>query len=311
MPTAIAHPNIALIKYWGKQDKPGNIPATPNLSLTLSELSTETTLSPADTDELWLNGEQTQDMKVARFLAAVRNHYPLEAVRIDSANNFPTGAGLASSASGFAALVCAINAHLDLGLDAATLSEWARLGSASAARSLFGGYVALIPPQWRAEPIAEASHWPLKVVVGVTSTQKKDISSTKGMSLTKETSPFYSAWVDGAGDDFADAADAIAKKDFEQLAAVSELNCLKMHSIMLTTKPTLAYWNAATVDAMQCIRDLRDQGNGVFFTIDAGPQIKAICLPEAAAEVQRQLEQVPGVLSTTLCGLGPGAYISE
>ncbi len=309
MTTAVAHPNIALVKYWGKQDKPGNLPATPNLSITLDTLQTETTVEAAERDEFLLNGKAVQDAKVGRFLGALRNRYPLPAYRIQSENNFPTGAGLASSASGFAALMCAINADAGLNMDAEIMSEWARIGSASAARSCFDGFVALVPPLWRAQRLAPASHWPLSVVVAVTSSEAKTVSSTQGMERSRETSAFYNAWVRASGDDFACASDAINQRDFEQLAEVAEVSCLKMHSVMLTSKPTLIYWNAATLACMEEVRRLRSTGTPVFYTIDAGPQVKAVCLPEAKESVAQSLGSIPGVQQTIECGLGDGARV--
>ncbi|MEM9623310.1 MAG: diphosphomevalonate decarboxylase [Pseudomonadota bacterium] len=307
--TARAHPNIALVKYWGKQDKPGNIPATPNLSITLSGLYTETRISTQDTDEFWLNGRQVTDSKVQRFLAALRNHHSVAPLKIESSNNFPTGAGLASSASGFAALITAINSHAHLGLNAELMSEWARQGSASAARSLFAGYVALVPPLWRAQQFAPAEHWPLAVVVAITSRATKDVSSTKGMEISRKTSPYYNAWLRSSGDDFARASDAITQRDFSALADVAELSCLKMHSVMLTSSPTLSYWNEATLACMDCVRELRSGGCEVFFTIDAGPQIKAVCIPDCADQVNAALQAIPGVQETMVCGLGPAAHV--
>ena len=131
MPTAVAHPNIALVKYWGKQDKPGNLPATPNLSITLDTLRTETTIAEAQSDTFVLDGEQVEDAKLAAFLAVIRANFDIPKLTIASDNNFPTGAGLASSASGYAALMLAINELAELSLDREHLSEWARRGSAS------------------------------------------------------------------------------------------------------------------------------------------------------------------------------------
>ena len=309
--TAVAHPNIALVKYWGKQGKPGNIPATPNLSITLGTLRTETTVKPAETDQITLNGKVVGDPKISQYLATLRDEFPIPPLSIDSKNNFPTGAGLASSASGFAALTHAIDALCGLDMDPETQSGWARQGSASAARSLMGGYVALTPPMWMAQQLAPAEHWPLAVVVAICDTGKKSVGSTEGMQRSRATSPFFSNWVENAADDFANASDAIAQKDFAQLAAVSELSCLKMHSVMLTSQPTLAYWLPATIAAMECIRQLRSNGTPVFFTIDAGPQVKAVCLPEAVNEVAEALANTAGVLNTLRCSLGPGAYLVE
>jgi diphosphomevalonate decarboxylase len=309
MTTAVAHPNIALVKYWGKQDKPGNLPVAPNLSVTLDSLITETSVTEHIRDEVLLDGTSRRDAKIEAFVADLRQQFDLPPMRIDSRNNFPTGAGLASSASGFAALMTAVNHHFDLDLDRGVVSEWARRGSASAARSVFSGFVALLPPLWRAYSVASPEHWPLKIVVAIVDERAKTVSSTQGMRHSRDTSPFYSAWVEQGSDDYSEAADAIASQDFDGLAHIAEHNCLKMHSVMLTSRPALRYWNAATVTCMESIIALRNRGTPVFFTIDAGPQVKAVCLPEAAENVERELAAVPGVKRTVVCGLGDGARV--
>ncbi len=309
--TAQAHPNIALVKYWGKQSKPGNLPATPNLSITLSNLTTTTRIQEGKKDEIHLNGEQIEDAKIGRWLQTLRSELEIPSLIINSENNFPTSAGLASSASGFAALITAINAHCVLGLNEEMRSNWARQGSASAARSIHGGFVALVPPQWEAMRLASCSHWPLEVVVAVTSRAAKVVNSTQGMQRSKQTSPFYNAWLRGAAEDYSSAAQAISLRDFTQLTQVAELSCLKMHSLMLTSSPTLSYWTPASIACMDCIRALREQGHQVFFTVDAGPQIKAVCTPESRPAVSAALARVPGVLEIIDCGLGEGAQIIE
>jgi diphosphomevalonate decarboxylase len=309
MTTATAHPNIALIKYWGKQDAPGNIPVAPNVSITLSNLTTTTAVCEHHQDEFWLNEERVVDTKLEGFLADLRREFSIAPVKIESTNNFPTGAGLASSASGFAALITALNHHAKLRLDIATMSQWARRGSASAARSLMCGYVSLTPPAWRAEQVAAPEHWPLHVVVAVTSTAPKSIGSTAGMRISRDTSPYFPAWVATGANDFDDAVQAIAQRDFDKLAATAELSCLKMHSVMLTSVPTLAYWNPATVACMDAVRSLRAAGTAVFFSIDAGPQVKAICLPQHTDTVEQALRQIEGVTQTIRCALGDAAQV--
>lgn len=311
MTKAIAHPNIALVKYWGKQDRAGNLPATPNLSLTLDQLATETLVSDSDEDRLILNGTARTDPKISAFLIAMRRRYEIPPLYIVTTNNFPTGAGLASSASGFAALTTAINQHCKLGLSPAVLSTWARQGSASAARSIFGGFVSLTGPDWQAESLADKNHWPLQIVVAITSEATKQVGSTEGMRRTAATSPFFSSWVETADADYKAAVGAIEERNFELLATISEHNCLKMHSIMLTSSPALSYWNSATVACMDTVRKLRSDGASAFFTIDAGPQVKVICAPEHATAVQDALQSTPGVLTTILCGLGDAARIVE
>lgn len=309
MTTAHAHPNIALVKYWGKQEKPGNLPATPNLSISLAGLTTVTHVSDAPSDTFILNSKETSDPKLVRWLEALRGTFDVPPLQIDSGNDFPTSAGLASSASGFAALITAINAHCDLGLNQEMCSEWARMGSASAARSIFGGFVALVPPQWQAIPMAKRDHWPLEVVVAVTSNEPKSVNSGEGMERSRLTSPYYNAWVRDATTDFAAASEAIERRDFPSLSAVAELNCLKMHSIMLTSQPTLSYWTPASIACMDRVRSLREEGQDVFFTVDAGPQIKAVCLPASADAVASALSETPGVLEVIRSSLGEGARV--
>ena len=309
--TAQAHPNIALIKYWGKQTGAGNMPATPSISITLSDLLTTTQVCDAAKDHIVLNGEEVQDHKVSQWLVALREQLPVPYLQIDTSNNFPTGAGLASSASGFAALITAINQHCALGLNQEMCSDWARLGSASAARSILGGFVALVPPQWLAKPLAPSTDWPLRVVIAITSHDKKAVSSTEGMERSRQTSAFYPAWIRGAVDDYTNAANAVSKRDFALLSTTAETNCLKMHSVMLTSQPTLSYWTPASLACMDTVRRLRAEGSDVFFTMDAGPQVKAVCLPESEAAVAAALSAVPGVLEVQCCGLGGPAGIID
>ena len=168
-----------------------------------------------------------------------------------------------------------------------------------------------MPPDWQAQSLATAQHWPLEVVVAITRHEAKDVSSTEGMERSRITSPFYNQWLRSAGDDYAEASMAIAQRDFEKLAAIAELSCLKMHSLMLTSRPTLSYWTPASVACMDRVRELRSQGEAVFFTVDAGPQIKAVCLPESRAAVAKALADVPGVVEILCCPLGEGARIID
>jgi len=317
--SAQAQPNIALVKYWGKRDLPLNLPAVGSLSVTLDSLWTRTRVRfdrELAADRVLLNGRS--DDKEARRVIECLDLLRARAgcsfrAEVESRNNFPTGAGLASSASGFAALVVAAVRALDLVLLPSELSALARRGSGSAARSIFGGFV-----EWSrgekpdgsdsiARPVLAAEDWPLAVVVAVTSTAQKSVGSTEGMNLTRDTSPYYRAWVDTSEEDLAEARAAVLSKDFERLAAISEYSCLKMHALALAARPGLLYWNGATVEAMHAVRSLRASGVPVFFTVDAGPQLKAICLPQAAAQVRAVLQAVPGVLRIHESGLGAGA----
>lgn len=319
--TALAHPNIALVKYWGKRDDALNLPAAGSLSITLDALHTRTTVrfdAALEADDVVLNDQRdaAQTRKLGAFIDLFRARAGIATrVRIDSTNDFPTGAGLASSASGFAALALAADHALALGLPARELSRLARRGSGSAARSIFGGFVEMAAGSGDdgedayASPLLDAGAWPLKVVVAITSHATKDTSSRVGMDASRSTSPFYQAWIATANADLDDARNAVHARDFARLAEVSEASCLAMHAVMLATRPGLVYWNAATMECIHAIRGLRQQGVAVFFTIDAGPQVKAICLPEHSARAAEILRDVRGVHEVLVSGLGEGARI--
>lgn len=318
---ARAPANFALIKYWGKADAALNVPAVGSISITLDALWSETEVeldSALAADDFVLDGRRVpaQLAKVASCLDVLRELAGSQArARVTSRNNFPTGAGLASSASGFAALVTAAAAALDLTLTPREASVAARRGSGSAARSIFGGFVEMHAGTARdgsdsyAEPLAAAADWPLEVVVAVTAKGEKAVDSTSGMRRSAAASAYYPAWVATHAADLDAARAAIRARDFAALAAVAEHNCLKMHAAMLATDPPLIYWNGGTLECMSAIRRLRADGVPVFFTIDAGPQIKAVCAPGARAEVAAALRAVPGVLEIIEAGLGQGARL--
>ena len=307
--TAVAHPNVALVKYWGKGCAATNTPATPSLSITLDTLKTTTTVVEGrGSDQIVVNGRQVADPKIEGFLRLLRENFHIPPLAVDTSNNFPTASGLASSASGMAALVTAINGAMRLDLTLEDQSRWARRGSASAARSMAGGFAILAARNgWAAEQLLEPEEWPLKVVVAVTSRERKTVGSTEGMELSRQTSPFYEAWLDSTVRDCDAALTAIANRDFAALGSVAEASCLRMHAVMLTTDPPLVYWNAGTMEGIRRIRALRETGVGVFFTIDAGPQIKAVCLPGDTGKVRAALDDLPGVRDIHVTGLGSGA----
>ncbi len=316
-----AQPNIALVKYWGKRDEALNLPAVGSLSITLDRLWTRTSvrfLSGQSGDQVSLNGrsDDVTTARVSAFLDLLRQRAGVDwGADVDSHNNFPTAAGLASSASGFAALALAAARSLGLDLTPTELSALARRGSGSAARSIFGGFVEWAHGQRAdgedsvARPLLGCDEWPLGVVVAVTSTATKAIGSTQGMRRTAATSPYHRAWIDTQEVDLDAARTAIMRRDFEALAVVSEHSCLKMHALAMAATPGLLYWNGATLEAMQAIRSLREQGVPVFFTVDAGPQVKAVCLPEAVEAVAAALGAIAGVLDVIECGLGEGAHV--
>jgi diphosphomevalonate decarboxylase len=318
---AQAQPNIALVKYWGKRDKALNLPVVGSISITLDALWTRTRVAfepGLAQDQVSLNGrsDEGEAKRVSLCLDLLRGRAGVNwRARVDSRNNFPTAAGLASSASGFAALIHAGDAALKLSLSDAEKSVLSRRCSGSAARSIFGGYVEWAHGQLAdgtdsvATPLLDAAAWPLRVAVAITSTAAKEVGSSEGMRRTAQTSPYQQAWIDTQEADLAVARKAILARDFEALADISEHSCLKMHALALAAQPGLLYWNGASVECMRRVRALRGQGVPVFFTVDAGPQVKAVCAPEAIEQVKAALREVPGVLNVVETGLGAGSRI--
>lgn len=314
---ARAQPNIALVKYWGKRDVARNLPAAGSLSLTLDTLWTETAVEldgSADCDRLRVNGEARAELlpRVSRCLDRVLGSDRPRA-HVDSESNFPLGAGLASSASAFAALVVAADGAAGRCRDALTLARLAGAASGSAARSLFEGIVALdcAGDDIDVECIAAASDWPLTVVVAINEEAAKPLSSSEAMLRSAATSAFYPCWIERQQADLESARRAVAERDFAALGAVAEHNCLKMHSVMWTSRPAIVYWNDATVACMETVRELQRSDVPVFFTIDAGAQVKAVCLPEAAYTVRRALQDTAGVTRVMASGLGAAARVLE
>ncbi len=305
--TASAAANIALIKYWGKSDAGENQPATASLSIGLENLRTETTVSLAETDQIEADFNDDAKARLMGFVDAFRVAHNLTApLHLHTTNNFPTATGLASSASGFAAITLALNALFELGLSNAQLSRFARRGSGSAARSIYGGYVEVVlEDDAYAAQIMPANDWPLDVLVAVTDAGPKALSSGDAMRLTAASSPFYPQWVASHEADMRVARQAVVSRDFQKLAEISEQNCLKMHATMLTSQPAIIFWQPATIAIMHLVRTLRSQGEPVFFTIDAGAQVKLICEPGHTARIHQSLTELPGVteiISTTVNG---------
>ncbi|MCC5885034.1 MAG: diphosphomevalonate decarboxylase [Gammaproteobacteria bacterium] len=320
--TAVAHPNIALIKYWGKADPALNVPAVPSMSITLDALTTATRIrfdASLAADTISMNGSElaassSQARRITTCLNTLRALAGTELkARVETRNDFPTGAGLASSASGFAALVVAAAGALRLELPATDASRIARAASASAARSLFGGFAELpagaVGEDVAAMALAPAGHWPLEVVVAICAEGPKAVGSTRGMLDSAASSPFYRTWVDAAAADAAAGRHAVLQRDFAALASVSEASCLKMHAVMQTTRPPLLYWNAATMATLERLRSLQQDGAEVFFTMDAGPQVKAVCAPGTGPTVAAALAAVPGVSRVLTTALGGPARL--
>lgn len=314
---AIAQPNIALIKYWGKRDAARNLPAVGSISLTLDTLWTRMLVElreGAQEDTLTVNASKNPEMQkrvsacLDRLLGGQRPK-----AHVASESNFPIAAGLASSSSAFAALVMAASRAASLSGDTLSLARLAGASSGSAARSFFEGIVELNARDDEVDVscVSGAATWPLCIVIALTDAAPKGVGSGAAMIRSAATSPFYDTWIARQDQDLATARNAIAAQDFEKLGCVSEHNCLKMHSVMWTSRPPVVYWNEATLNAMETIRELRRHGVPVFFTIDAGPQVKAVCLPEARDTVEASLKETKGVKEVIVSGLGSGARLLD
>jgi diphosphomevalonate decarboxylase len=315
---AIAHSNIALAKYWGKADAVRNLTAVPSLSLTLAALRTVTSVrfDPAlAADEFSLAGAAVGGrplLRVSKLLDAVREEVGSATfARVESSNDFPTAAGLASSASGFAALAMAATRAAGMDASLAQVSALARAASASAARSVYGGYVSLGARAESAERVAEAAAFPLEMLVAVTALGPKQTASTDGMGHTQDTSPYYSAWVEAAPAVYEEVARAVRAADFEALGPAVEHSALMMHASMLAARPALIYFAPATLRVMERVRAFRHSGGRAYFTMDAGPHVKVLVEPSAAAQLELELAKLEGVTQVLRTAAGPDAYWVE
>lgn len=280
--------NIALCKYWGKRNQSLNLPITDSLSISMGHLGTTTTIesSSDSNDHVYFDGQQL-DLKTSLFANKIidfvglfrqSNGLPLT---IQTTNNIPTAAGVASSASGFAALMLALNVYFNLRLEQSQLSCFARMGSGSASRSVFKGFV-----KWN-KGVREdgmdshgeqlSKHWPnLRIGLLIIDGEKKSVGSREGMARTIETSALYKSWPEQASQDLLRLEQAIATDDFNLLGEVAEHNAMSMHATMISSWPPLVYWLPESVESMHRIWDLRADGVNVFFTMDAGPNLKLI-----------------------------------
>lgn len=315
--TVRAGVNIALVKYWGKRDDAANLPAVGSISLTLDGLYTQTTVrfdAALSADRFVLDGVERADPRVVGVLDGVRAAAKdTRFAEVTSVNHVPTAAGLASSASGMAALGLASWAAA--GLEPAdpgqnpALVDLIRRGSGSAPRSLLGGLVELDRETGRVEQRCGETDWPLCMVVAVIGRGEKTVKSRPGMAHSRATSAYYDAWVAHHPADLQAANAAIAARDLAALGAVMERSTMRMHACMLAGDPPLRYLSGRTLDVLDAVHAARDAGLGAWCTMDAGPHVKTLCRPEDAAQVEAIVRAVPGIAAVHRCMGGPGAQI--
>lgn len=299
---ARAHTNIALIKYWGKRDEIAFLPMNSSLSLTLDAFYTDTKVtinSKSETDQFFLNG-QLQNRETHHVITQFINLFytdrktrPL--LSIESYNHVPTAAGLASSASAFAALAFALNKFSGLNLSNDVLSTYARQGSGSATRSLYGGFVEWQRGENKADSKAvfiDDASWDIAMIFLILNKEKKEISSRQGMQHTVDTSPFYQAWVEVAANDLARLKEAIKKQDFTMLGEITEANGMAMHATMLASRPPFTYLSGRSIKAINLIKELRKSGLSCYYTMDAGPNVKILCRQSETTAILNKLKKV-------------------
>ena len=322
--TATSNANIALVKYWGKRDDKLILPQNGSISMTCDGLSTITTVEFSDKydkDIVIINDEELQKgekdilghMDRIRKLAGIK-----EKAKIVSESNFPVAAGLASSASGFAALTLATAKAGGLNLKEKELTLLSRRGSGSSCRSIPEGFV-----EWYkgsrsdgsdsyAESIAPKTYWPeFRMIATIVSEARKKVSSRAGMKQTVETCPYYKDWLATINIDLEIIRNGIKKKDFSAVGSAAEANCLKMHALMITTKPPIIYWIPATLEVMHAVMEMRANSIDCYFTIDGGPQVKVMCLKNDEKEINKRLLSLSGVKKTIVCKAGDGAKITD
>ena len=302
-----AAPSLALVKYWGKSDTRRNLPATPSLAVTVTGLHTEVCLCEASgADCLTVDGAVVPAERHRPFFDAARAALGVTTrYRAEARNNFPGGAGLASSASLFAALAvgCGQLAGVDnRGSARSRLSALARVGSASAARAVWGGFSALEAGAEAAAGVFPSEHWPeLRLLVAVTSRRRKPVPSRNAMMHVAATSPYYDAWVTAADATYRAALEAVRTRDLGRLGPLMRVSYLRMFGTMLAADPPINYLRPQSLRVLEVLEELREGGIDAWETMDAGPQVKIACL---AADV----ETIRAALLTE-AGLAPGDLI--
>ncbi|HEV7666981.1 MAG TPA: diphosphomevalonate decarboxylase [Thermoanaerobaculia bacterium] len=304
--------NIAFIKYWGVRDAALVLPNNPSISMTLSHCVTTCTAEPIEAaeDEIWLAEpgggfiapKADFGGPILRHLDRLRGELSIPPgagrLRIATRNNFPSAAGLASSASGFSALTLAASSALGRGLSPREASLLARRsGSGSACRSVLGGYV-----EWSgtededsfARPLAEADHWDLRDIIAVVEIGPKSVSSRDGHALAP-SSPYYERRLELIPDRLTRVRRAIAERDFASLGATIEEEAIDLHLIAMSAHPPIHYWSPGSVEVLRAVRELRQEGLAAWSTMDAGANVHVICEPDSEADLVDRLESLPSV----------------
>ncbi len=309
--TAIAPSNIAFIKYWGKKDEKLRLPANTSISMNLSNLQTTTTVEfskDLENDCVEIDKSGSDAPRVIDFIDMIRRRAKVsDKVKVISKNNFPTAGGLASSASGFAALTLAATAAVGLRLSEKELSMLARMGSGSACRSIPNGFV-----EWEtsyAVSLYPPEYWDIIDVVAVVDEGKKDVSTTAG-HRSAQSSLFFSPRMAHINDKINQLKKAMRDKNFNQFGEIVEAEALEMHAVMLTSVPPLIYWRPTTIRLMREVINWRREGLPVYFTIDAGPHLHLICQKKDESSIVKRLKAIKEIKKIIVNFPSAGARIT-
>ncbi|MBM7636815.1 diphosphomevalonate decarboxylase [Streptococcus saliviloxodontae] len=275
-----SYANIAIIKYWGKEDAEKMIPSTSSISLTLENMYTETKLSfleNGSADQMFIDDiEQGEKelIKAGKVLDLFRKD-PSQYVKIETWNNMPTAAGLSSSSSGLSALVKAANDLFQAGKNQSELAQIAKFASGSSSRSFFGPLAAWDKDSGEVYPVK--TDLDLAMIMLVLTDQRKPISSRDGMKICTETSTSFPDWIKQSEQDYKAMLTYLAENDFEKVGQLTEANALRMHETTRTATPSFSYLTEKSYQAMERVRELREAGESCYFTMDAGPNVKVLC----------------------------------
>lgn len=291
--TVTSYANIAIIKYWGKENQAKMIPSTSSISLTLENMFTTTSVSflpdTATSDQFYINGVLQNDeehTKISTIIDQFRQ--PGQAfVKIETQNNMPTAAGLSSSSSGLSALVKACDQLFDTQLDQKALAQKAKFASGSSSRSFFGPVAA-----WDKDSGAiykVETDLKMAMIMLVLNAAKKPISSREGMKLCRDTSTTFDEWVEQSAIDYQHMLTYLKTNNFEKVGQLTEANALAMHATTKTANPPFSYLTKESYQAMEAVKELRQEGFACYFTMDAGPNVKVLCLEKDLAQLAERL----------------------
>ncbi|VGT60407.1 diphosphomevalonate decarboxylase [Streptococcus pyogenes] len=291
--TVTSYANIAIIKYWGKENQAKMIPSTSSISLTLENMFTTTSVSflpdTATSDQFYINGVLQNDEEHTKISAIIDQfRQPGQAfVKMETQNNMPTAAGLSSSSSGLSALVKACDQLFNTQLDQKALAQKAKFASGSSSRSFFGPVAA-----WDKDSGAiykVETDLKMAMIMLVLNAAKKPVSSREGMKLCRDTSTTFDQWVEQSAIDYQHMLTYLKTNNFEKVGQLTEANALAMHATTKTANPPFSYLTKESYQAMEAVKELRQEGFACYFTMDAGPNVKVLCLEKDLAQLAERL----------------------